>query len=142
MRSLTAFLATEAVQCENVLFVASERFIDPDTVQPVEWEIKTITAGENSAIRKQCTRTIQVAGKKNQFTQEFDTGAYQLKLAVACTVWPELRAKELQDSYGVISAEDLLAKMLNSGEYEDYCAKVFEVNGFTSATERVEEAKN
>jgi len=103
-RSLSAFFATEVLPVDNVFYVASERFIDPETMAPLEWEIKTITAGENSALRKQCTRTIQVTGKKNQFTQEFDTGAYQLKLAVACTVWPELRSKELQDSYSVISA--------------------------------------
>ena len=143
MRSLSSFLAGEVKPVENVLFVASERFINRETGKPEEWEIKRITAKENSVIRKGCMRTIPApGGRKGQFTQDFDANLYQAKVSVACTVWPDLNSAELQDSYHVMGAENLIQTMLTPGEFEDYSAKVLEVNGFTSKAELVDEAKN
>lgn len=74
---------------------------------------------------------------------ETDYAQYVGKLAVACTVFPDLNNKELQDSYQVMGAESLLKKMLTPGEYQDYLAKVQEINGFDIALEDlVEDAKN
>ena len=68
---------------------------------------------------------------------------YLGKLAVACTVYPNLNDKGLQDSYHVMGAEDLLKTMLTPGEYTDYVAKVQEVCGFdTTLQDEVDEAKN
>jgi hypothetical protein len=68
---------------------------------------------------------------------------YLGKLAVACTVFPNLNAKELQDSYKVMGAEALLKAMLTPGEYASYVEKVQEVCGFsTPIEEEIEEAKN
>ena len=50
---------------------------------------------------------------------------------------------ELQNNRGVKSADDLLKRMLNAGEYAEYQAKIAEINGFDiSMEDRVEEAKN
>jgi hypothetical protein len=58
-------------------------------------------------------------------------------------VFPNLNDAELQDSYGVKSADELLKKMLLPGEYSEYKAKVMEVNGYDmSMEELVDEAKN
>lgn len=142
-RSLSSFLAAEAKPVENVLFAASERFTNSETGKPEEWEIKRITAKENSAIRKTCMRTIPApGGRKGQFTQEFDASLYQAKVSVACTVWPDLNDAALQDSYKVMGADNLITTMLTPGEFEDYSAKVLEVNGFTNRDELVDEAKN
>lgn len=43
---------------------------------------------------------------------------------------------------GVHTAEELIATMLTPGEFEDYAARVLEVNGFQTEAERIEEAKN
>lgn len=141
-KSLSAFMAQNARKIDNVTYVASDRFVDPETGKPMEWEICCITAEENSNIRKSCIRTVQVPGKKGQYTQEIDANAYIAKVAARCTVFPNLYDTELQQSYGVYGAETLLATMLTPGEFEDYSNKVFEVNNFQSGDELVAEAKN
>lgn len=140
--SLSAFLAQNALQVENIKFVASKRFLD-EQKNPVPWEIKTITGTEDEALRKSCAKRVPIPGKKNQYQRETDYDMYLGKLAVACTVFPDLTDKELQDSYRVMGAEALLKTMLTPGEYADYVSKVQEVCGFdTTLQDDVDEAKN
>ena len=142
MKSLTSFLAQNAKKIDNVTFVASERFIDTDNGKPMNWEICCITAAENADIRKSCMHTVPVMGKKGQYTQEFDVNSYLAKVACRCTVFPNLNDAELQQSYGVMSAEQLITTMLTPAEFEDYTTRVLQVNGFQTGAEMVEEAKN
>lgn len=140
--NLSAFLAENALAVENVKFAASKRFMGDDG-KPMLWEIKTITGTEDEALRKSCAKRFPVPGKKNQYQKETDYDLYLGKLAVACTVFPNLNDKELQDSYKVMGAEALLKTMLTPGEYADYVQKVQEVCGFdTSLQDEVDEAKN
>lgn len=142
MSNLSAFLSQNAVKEENVKYVASKRFLDADG-NPMEWEIKSITSKEDEALRKSCTRKVQVPGKRGQYTQETDYSTYVGKLAATCTVFPNLHDKELQDSYGVMGDDTLLKTMLKPGEYADYLNKVQETNGFEASMEElVDEAKN
>lgn len=141
-KTLSAFFAQNAKKIDNVMFAASPRFTDPETGEPMQWEICCITAKENAAIRKSCMRQIPVPGRKGQFTQDFDAHAYLAKVSVRCTVFPNLNDAELQSSYGVMGAEQLITTMLSAGEFEDYSTKVLEVNGFQTGEEMVEEAKN
>lgn len=141
-KNLTAFLAQNAKKIDNVTFIASDRFVDPDTGEAMPWEICCITAAENAGLRKACMRTIPVPGRKGQFTQDFDANAYLAKVAVRCTVFPNLNDAELQQSYSVMGAEQLITTMLTPAEFEDYSTKVLQVNGFQSGDEMVEEAKN
>ena len=104
--SLSAFLAENAVPVENIKFVASKRFLGEDG-NPIPWEIKTITGTEDEALRKSCAKRVPVPGKKNQYQKETDYDLYLGKLAVACTVFPNLNDKELQDSYKVMGADGL-----------------------------------
>ena len=131
--SLSAFLAENALPVEHIKFPVSPRF----------WEIKTITGTEDEALRKACTKRVPVPGKKNQYQKETDYDLYIGKLAVACTVFPNLNDKELQDSYKVMGGEALLKAMLTPGEYAAYVEKVQEVCGFsTPIQDEVDEAKN
>ncbi len=141
-KTLTAFLAQNAKKIDNVEFIASDRFVDPDTGKPMSWEICCITAAENASLRKSCMRTIPVPGKKGQFTQDFDANAYLAKVSVRCTVFPNLNDAELQASYGVMGAEQLITTMLTPAEFEDYSTKVLQVNGFQTGDEMVTDAKN
>jgi hypothetical protein len=142
MNNLSAFLSQNAVQEENVKFAASKRFLDANK-KPMEWEIKSITSDEDEKIRRECTKKVQVPGKRGQFTQETDYNRYVGKLGAACTVFPNLNDQELQDSYGVMGADLLLKAMLKPGEYAEYLAKVQAVNGFEQTMEDlVDEAKN
>lgn len=141
MSDFSVFMAGNALKGDTVKFVASKRF----TVKgkPVQWEIKAIDSDTDEAIRKECTKRIPIAGKRGQYNNETDTDKYIGKMCVACTVYPNLNDAELQDSYGVKSADALLKKMLLPGEYTEYKAKVMEVNGYDmSMEELVDEAKN
>lgn len=140
--NLSAFLAENALAVENVKFAVSKRFMGDDG-KPMLWEIKTITGTEDEALRKSCAKRVPIPGKKNQYQKETDYDMYLGKLAVACTVFPDLNNKELQDSYKVMGADALLKTMLTPGEYADYVQKVQEVCGFdTSLQDDVDEAKN
>ena len=142
MGDLSCFLSQNAITVENVKVVVSKRFMNKDK-KPVEWEIKCITSEQDELIKKECTKRKPIPGKKGAYMPETDYDQYVGRLAVACTVFPDLDNKELQDSYQVMGAEALLKKMLTPGEYREYLSKVQEVNGFDIALEDlVEEAKN
>ncbi|MCH5192171.1 MAG: phage portal protein [Oscillospiraceae bacterium] len=140
-KSLSAFLAQNAKQVDNRKIVVSPRFVDEDD-KPIEWEITCVTAGENQKIRKNSTRNVPVNGKRGQYTQDFDIAQYQAKLAVQCTVFPDLNDKELQDSYGVMSAEQLISAMLTPGEFDSLILDITDLCGFTADGELIDEAKN
>lgn len=141
MSNFSAFMAGNAITNESVKYVASKRFVE--NKKPVEWELKAVTSELDEMLRKECTKKVPVVGKRGQYTQETDTDAYIAKLCVACTVFPNLNDVELQDSYGVKCADDLLKKMLLPGEYTEFKSKIMEVNGYDMTMEdTVEEAKN
>lgn len=140
-RDLSAFLSQNVKRVENTLYPATNRIVD-ENGKPIPWEICCITATENARIRKGCMTTVAVAGKKGQYTQEFNSQLYLARLCVRTTVYPDLQDKELQDSYGVMSAEELISTMLTPGEFEDYATAVMKANGFDGEENLVEEAKN
>ena len=140
-KSLSAFLAQNAIKVNNRKLIPSKRFLD-ENGNPIEWEIKSITADENQKLRKSCMRSVPVPGKRGQFTQEFDTASYQAKLAVKCVVYPDLNTQELQDSYAVMGAEQLISAMLTPGEFDNLISEILEHNGFSDMGDLVEEAKN
>lgn len=140
-KSLSAFMAQNAKQVENRKFVASRRFVG-ENGKPMEWELCCISAGENQKIRKSCMKSVPVNGKRGQYTQEFDNAGYQAKLAARCVVFPDLNDAELQESYGVMGAEQLISVMLNGGEFDELISAILDHNGFTDMGELVDEAKN
>ena len=126
---------------EEVTYVASKRYTDKG--KPVEWKLKPINSGLDDALRKSCTRKVPITGKRGQFTMELDNDAYIAKMCVETIVEPNLKDAEFQNAFGVMSGEDLLHKLLLSGEYTDLKNKVLEVNGYDmDMDELVEEAKN
>lgn len=141
IRDLSAFLSQNVKRVENTLYPATNRIVD-ENENPIPWEICCITATENARIRKGCMTTVAVAGKKGQYTQEFNSQLYLARSCVRTTVYPDLQDKELQDSYGVMSAEELISTMLTPGEFEDYATAVMKANGFDDEENLVEEAKN
>lgn len=141
MNNLSAFLSGNAKKIDLVEFVASKRFVEDDN--PIAWKIGCITAKDNAKIRGECMIQTPVIGKKGHFTTSLDTAKYLARVCARCTIFPDLNSGELQNSYGVMSAEDLLTTMLTPGEFDDYSTKVLEVNGFDNdADELVEKAKN
>lgn len=142
MSDFSIFMAGNVTANETVKYVASKRIKDNDG-NGVAWELRAVSSDLDEAIRKECTKKVPVVGKRGQYTQETDTDKYIGKLCVATTVYPNLNNAELQDSYGVKNADELLKKMLLPGEYTEYKSKVMEVNGYDmSMDDLVDEAKN
>lgn len=160
MSNLTAFLSQNALKQENEKVVVSKRFVEPvidektgeqkidektkkPLTKPVKWEVAAITSDEDDQLRKENTKRMPVPGKKGMMVPETNYTAYLAALAVKCTVFPNLHDADLQNSYGVMSAPELLKKMLLPGEYDEYLATIQKINGFdVGMDELVEEAKN
>lgn len=139
MSSLQEFFADNVVSDVTEEFVVSKRFLKDGT--PIPWKLRMISEEENTALRKSATRMTK--GKKGAKVQEIDTDDYIGKLAAASVVHPDLKNAELQKSYGVLGAENLLRKMLLAGEYALLIDKIQEINGFDKdINDLIEEAKN
>lgn len=140
MGGLSAFMSGNVQKIENKKIVVSERFRDESgTVIP--WEIRCMPADEYAAIRSECVKYVP-AGKGGKLTAQPDARAFQARVAAACTVFPDLNNRELQESWGVMRPEELLGRLLNAGEFDDYVTEVFRLNGFKDEADLVEEAKN
>lgn len=141
MSDLSFFLAGNVEKRENKRVVVSNRFKDASG-KPIAWEIRSISADEDDALRKACTRKIPVVGKKNSFTQDFDANAYLVKLAAASVVYPDLNNAELQNSYKVMGAEALIKAMLYKDEFDMLTEQLVGDSETEDINELVEEAKN
>jgi len=140
MRDLTAFLRCNAAAVENIFFTASGRFTSEDGA-PLRWELRCVSSTEDEEIRRTATR--RTSGSRGQSASETDVSLYLGRLAARCTVFPDLHDKELQDSYGVMGADNLLRAMLTPGEYTEYLRQVQKICGFDVPFEQlVDEAKN
>lgn len=134
--SLESFMIKDETREEE--YIASKRITDSEG-NPEKWRIKTITADENDALRKQCYKQVQ-SGKR--IKQELDVVKYLELLAEACIVYPDLHNVELQNFYNEMDPIKVLKKhLLNPGEYDDLMAEIQELNGY-SLEEEIEEAKN
>ena len=112
--------------------------------KPLKWEFKPISSRDHEVLRDECTIDVQIPGKPNMYRQRLNTTKYFAKLIAASTVEPNLDNKELQESYGVQGAENLVFAMVDdAGEYQELCNWLQKYLGFTKSLEdQVNEAKN
>jgi hypothetical protein len=134
--SLSAFFSDKAKKPENQKIIVSDRFLD-EKGKPIPWEIKAISEEEDAKLKDDCTTVTRFKGRQ---TTRFNNQRYINKLIAACTVFPDLKNAELQKSYGVTSDDELVQKMLISGEHANLQQAVNEINGFDA--ENVEAAKD
>lgn len=78
------------------------------------WRIRPMTQRENEDIWKRCGE---------------DEKRYQEAVLAESVIFPDLKDAALQNSYGVIGAEMLLAKLLLAGEYDCLRREVERING-------------
>ena len=77
------------------------------------------------------------------YRPKLQSSKYIAKLLATSVVEPNLHDKDLQDSYGAMTPEELLKEMVDDpGEYGDFTAFVQKFNGFTNMEDKVDEAKN
>ena len=143
MSKFAQFMKSNKTVKENG-FYAPTRSLCDESGKPLEWEFRHITSKENDVLREECTIEVQVTGKPNMFRPKVQSGKYMRKMVAASVVVPDLYDKELQDSYGVATPEDLLLAMVDDpGEYNDLLSFVQTFQGFNvSFSDKVEEAKN
>lgn len=109
---------------------------------PVPFTIRSITEGENKAIKKSCQRT-SFDKRTHQKEVETDQDLYNNRLVAACCVDPNFKDAELQAKYHVRGAEDLIDVLLKPGQFIDLLLAVQDVNGFSDdINELRDEAKN
>ena len=78
------------------------------------FRIRPMSQRENEEIWKRCGE---------------DEGRYQEMILAESVVFPDLKDAALQNSYGVIGAERLLARLLLAGEYDCLRREVERING-------------
>ena len=143
MSNFSRFMKKNKIVKENKTFPATKSLVD-ENGNPLLWTIRPLTTKENDDIRDECMIEIPVTGKPNMFRPKLNTSKYLAKMACACIVEPNLYDKELQDSYDVMTPEELLKEMIDDpGEYQDFMTFLQNYNGFnTTFEDKVEEAKN
>lgn len=143
MSKFSRFMKKNKIMKENTTYAVTKSLID-ENGNPLIWVIKPLTTKENDAIRDECMIDVPVKGKPNVFRPRLNTSKYIAKMLCACVVEPNLYDKELQDSYGVMTPEELLKEMVdNAAEYDAFTTFVQNFNGFNGTIEdKVEEAKN
>ena len=135
---LKAFLNTGNKTTETFEYVPTQKFKD-EKGNAIPWKFKKLSIDEYEAIRDECT-SISFADKGKT---KFNNTLFNKKFVCNSIVEPNLNNAELQDSYGVKKAEDLVTLMFdNAGEYYSLLGYLLEVNGFKSFSEDAEEAKN
>lgn len=141
--SFSRFMKQNKIVKQNTTFAATTSLVD-ENGKPLLWEIKPLTTKENDIIRDDCMYEVPVAGKPHLTRPKLNTSKYIAKMICACVVSPNLYDKELQDSYGVMTPEELLKEMVDdAGEYQNFATFIQEYNGFTATLdEKVAEAKN
>lgn len=141
MGNLSFFLAENVEKKQNLKVAISKRFKD-EKGNPVEWEVRSISAVEDEALRKACTRRVQIPGKKNAFMNDFDANTYIAKLTASAVVYPDLNDAALQNSYCVMGAEQLLRTMLYKEEFDKLSEIVTGTSEAEDVNDLVDEAKN
>lgn len=137
--SLKRFLKDASKPIAAYEYVVSDRFTD-EKGKPLAWKLRALSAEENEALRDKSYRNMGGKRRADQ-SQVFDSGMYLRKLTAACVVYPDLKDKELQDSYGVMGEEKLLGTMLLAGEMTRLQAELQRINGF-DMEDAVDTAKN
>lgn len=143
MSDLSRFLKKNKKLKENVQYAVTKSLTD-EKGQPLLWEIRPLTSKETNRLTDECTFQEQVPGKPNVFRNKINSTKLLQKMMVASVVFPNLNDKDLQDSYGVMTPEELITEMVDDpGEYNNFGKYLNELNGFNDGiNEKVEEAKN
>nr|DAI56292.1 MAG TPA: tail assembly chaperone protein [Caudoviricetes sp.]DAQ93212.1 MAG TPA: tail assembly chaperone protein [Caudoviricetes sp.] len=135
--SLNGFFKSNAKSLPDVKVVVSERFTNEDGT-PIEWVLHPISTKKVEEITKRNTKTTIKNGKKESVVNEENLNA---ELLEAVVLYPSLNDAELQDSYGVSSANELLSVMLYPGETQVLTNALQEVMAGTKAND-IDELKN
>jgi hypothetical protein len=144
MSELAAFFKQNKPEKKNEFFPASKDFVDKDG-KPLLWELRHIPTITRNRINSECTKI------KGKGSVEFDAELFNRKKVAAAVVYPNLRDKDLVDSYMAEyplderTPENLIVLMLDDPrEFSSLLAKVNEMEGLAEDQNKlnIEIAKN
>lgn len=139
MSNFEQFMKKNKIKVENIQYPATASLRDEDG-KPLLWELRAITTKERNKISEECARFIGLENGETE--QKLDSEKFLSKLAAASVVYPNLRDRELQDSYGVMTPEDLILEMIDSAEEFDNLIKTIKNHWKVDIGKEIEEAKN
>ena len=142
MEKFELFLKKNKIVKENILYPATAAIVD-ENGNPVEWELRAVSTKENNLLIDESTK--YTVAENGDVVPAFDNNLYVKKLVAAAVGYPDLHNRALQDSYGVMTPEDLLEAIVDCPEEFNLLAKkVKEHNGTGKKKEAREtnEAKN
>jgi hypothetical protein len=133
MSKFKAFLKGNVKAVENAS-LKLDRFSEDIVLRP-------LSSGESDVINDRCFKNRPGKGGKQE--RVFDLVKYNREISIASVVYPDLNDKELQESYGVLGADNLYSDMFLLGEANQILEKVTEISGLgKTMDEEIEEAKN
>lgn len=143
MGNLTQFLKKNKKVKKNTFYQATKSLCD-ENGEPLKWEVKALSTKESEEIREHCTIDVPVPGKPGLMRPKVKSSQYIAEVIAAAIVFPDLNNAELQDSYGVMTATELLKEMVDDPEeYNKFAEFVMEYNGLDETiNDKVEQAKN
>lgn len=142
MSDFSMFMKKNKIPRKNAFYAATKSLVD-ESGKPLMWELRPVTTKQSELIREECMKRVPDPDNPKQYTLDIDTNRYASKLICSAVVVPNLNNKELQDSYGVISPEDLLLELVDDpSEYTALAEFVRNNSGLTSLNEDINTAKN
>lgn len=138
MSNFEQFMKKNKVKVENVKYPVTASLQD-ENGEPLLWELRAVPTKERHVLTDECT---YVKKTESGEVTELDNNLLMRKVAAAAVVYPNLRDKELQDSYGVMTPEDLIVEMVDCAE--EFTALMVMVNkyGKVDIKKEIDEAKN
>lgn len=140
-KTLKGFLYENAIKKDNVLYIASKRFVD-ENGKPIEWELAPLDVKTVEKIQARHQKRVPIKGTQ-KYELKTDQNAIMLDMALESIKYPNLNDEELQNSWGVIGNEDLLLKMLSPGELTDLYMAINQACDFDAGMEdKIKTVKN
>ncbi len=133
MSEFSRFMRACKIVKPNEKYPATKSLVD-ENGKPLLWEFRRISSKENAILQEEVMAAENIKGKSSEYLH---------RLIARATVFPNLYDKELQDSYGARTPEELLYAMVDDpGEYGELALFIQRLQGLTPISERVDEAKN
>ncbi len=138
MSNFTMFMKKNKTPRTPTTYAATKSLKD-ENGEPLLWTIRPISSREVENIREECMNVDMAKGKTR-----FDSRKFTSRLLCAAIAEPNLNNAELQESYGVMDAENLLYEMVDDpAEFTALLNFVQNYSGFKGDLQaNIDEAKN
>ncbi len=133
MSEFSRFMRACKIVKPNEKYAATKSLTD-ENGEPLLWEFRRISSKENALLQEEVMAADNIRGKSSEYLH---------RLIARAAVFPNLYDKELQDSYGARTPEELLYALVDDpGEYAELALFIQKLQGLMPLSERIDNAKN